>query len=400
MTENDITPNVIDSAPDSLRGRHMVVITQRYPYPGRPFDGVFVQQLIHVLVRMGLRCSVIHPQAVKSFGRRPLPARIEYTECPGAQPIKIIRPRMLSFSNKQLGAFNTFRLTHWSFCRAVRRALGQLEQPADLFYGHFLTPAGATAVTLARVLGVPSFIAVGESSFSGPENYGLSRSIRTFRDVSAMIANSSRNRRLLTELLRVPAKKVAMFPNGGDLSRFYPRDRAAMRRKFNLPKDEFLVAFVGAFIERKGALRVAEAIEGIENVGGLYVGDGASRPEGDQVRFCGRLPHDEVPELLSAADVFMLPTLNEGSCNAIVEAMACGLPIITSDGEFNDDLVDNTTAIRVNPQDVPALRQAVMTLIDDVDRRHRMATAAREIAETRDINNRAKRVCEWIAQHM
>ena len=102
--------------------------------------------------------------------------------------------------------------------------------------------------------------------------------------------------------------------------------------------------------------------------------------------------------MLSACDVFALPTLIEGSCNALVEAMACGLPIVSSAGEFNDDVLDDGMSIRIDPLDVPAIRQAIVRLRDDAPLRARMAAAALQRARLFDIDARARRILAFMAE--
>ena len=198
----------------------------------------------------------------------------------------------------------------------------------------------------------------------------------------------------------MPAEKIAVFPNGVDSSRFHPRDRRMMRRKHALPEDKFIVAFVGHFDHRKGSRRVERAVKGLDDVGVIYLGQGGMAPTADNTLFAGSVPHDLVPEWLGAADAFVLPTLAEGCCNTIVEAMACGLPVVTSDREFNDDLVDNATSIRIDPLDLQAIRQAVIALKDDAALRQRLATAAVERAAELDIDSRARRIGAWLQRHM
>jgi len=118
------------------------------------------------------------------------------------------------------------------------------------------------------------------------------------------------------------------------------------------------------------------------------------------VVFVGSQPHRRVPEILAAADAFVLPTDIEGSCNGIIEAMACGLPVITSEGDFNDDLVDETMSIRVDPRDVGAIRAAIVTLQQNQQIREELAAAALERSRQFDINRRAEKVLSWIARCM
>ena len=92
--------------------------------------------------------------------------------------------------------------------------------------------------------------------------------------------------------------------------------------------------------------------------------------------FCQALRHEEIPVFLSACDIFVLPTLSEGCCNAVIEAMACGLPVVSSDLPFNDDILDDTNAIRIDPNDVSAIREAVRSLRDSGSLRRRLTEGA------------------------
>jgi glycosyltransferase involved in cell wall biosynthesis len=93
-----------------------------------------------------------------------------------------------------------------------------------------------------------------------------------------------------------------------------------------------------------------------------------------------------------------MPSLAEGSCNAVIEAMACGLPIVTSNGRYMDDIVDDEVAIRVDPTDVRAIREAILLLKNDPERRTRMSKACLKKARHFDINDRARRVTTWMEE--
>jgi glycosyltransferase involved in cell wall biosynthesis len=204
----------------------------------------------------------------------------------------------------------------------------------------------------------------------------------------------------MQERLSLSAERIGVFPNGFNRRVFFPRERAAMRRQYGLPEDRFLIAFTGSFEPRKGARRVAEAIRGMGDVAGVFIGGGDEPPGGDNVVFCQRVPHLQVPELLSACDAFVLPTTDEGCCNAIVEAMACGLPVISSTGEFNDEILNEHVALRVEALDVSALRAAIVCLKEDAALRQRMAVAALKWSENFDIDQRAKNILRFMEANM
>lgn len=91
-----------------------------------------------------------------------------------------------------------------------------------------------------------------------------------------------------------------------------------------------------------------------------------------------------------------LPTLNEGCSNAIVEAMACGLPIISSNRAFNDDILDAECSIRVNPVDVDEIHEAIQKLVSDPISREKMSEAAIKKAENLTLSVRAQNILAYI----
>ena len=171
-----------------------------------------------------------------------------------------------------------------------------------------------------------------------------------------------------------------------------------MRRKFGFPKNKVIISFIGHFDERKGPHRLLTAVSGIDNIGLIFIGKGAIPLEGENILFKGVVEHTSVPEMLSASDFFVLPTLSEGSCNAIIEAMGCGLPVITSKGEFNDDIVDDDVTIRIDPLNINEIRAAITKLCCDHNLRNQMSIKALEKVRQFDIDLRAKKILEWIKE--
>lgn len=373
--------------------QQLAIVTWGYPTSERPNAGVFVKQLVDTIAEQGVRCLVIHPCKFPAWRQ----ARKERASVAGSSGVRVYRPLWLSAGNQRFGPFTTYSLTHHAFHRSVWRVLRRLPEKPDALYGHFLYSAGETAVWAAGKLGIPGFVAVGEGTFWTVRPFGPARARRDFAGVSGVVAVSSLLRRKLVEELGFPSERIAVFPNGVDLRKFYPRDRLEMRRKYGLPRNQFLVIYVGNFIEPKGVRRVAEAIDGLPGVGGIFVGSGPLTPRITNLAFCGRVPHEQVPELLSAADCFVLPSDVEGSSNATLEAMACGLPVIVSDEAFNDDQVaDGDNGIRVPWKDILALRRAVETYRDQPDLRVTHARRSLERARNADIHLRAANIMSFI----
>lgn len=360
-------------------------------------DGSFVRQFVLALARAGVECAVIAPVSVTASRNWPLGPR-EFREQDEGSSVRVLRPRYVSFSAKQLPGFNTALLTLRSFTGCVSRALKRLGWSPDLVYGHFLYVAGYAAVRLGTLIGKPSVVSVGEGEFWSVQPFGFDRATRDFEDASGFLAVSSMVRDGLVRELAIPEAKTRVFPNGVDLTLFRSGDRSKARSRFGITEDRFVIAFVGHFDRKKGLEFLLEAVRGLPGIALLLVGSGHANTDDCPVVFKGTLPHEEVPVALSAADAFVLPTQVEGSCNSVLEAMACGLPIITSNGSYMDDIVDDHVAVRVDPTDVPAIRNAVVALMNDPGRREAMSNACRERAKQFDINLRAKRVTAWLEE--
>ncbi|HRT04328.1 MAG TPA: glycosyltransferase [Kiritimatiellia bacterium] len=382
----------------------LAIVTSNYPTPARPTYGTFVRQFAHALARQGVGCAVIQPVAVHEERGRFGLADCEREDAGGGQTVVVHRPRFLSLSAREafvrLGPFNPSRFTLNRFAAAVRRTLrGQRIRP-DALYGHFLYLAGAAAVRVGRELGIPAFPCVGEGELWTVRQFGIAHARKALAGACGFLANSSALRETLVRRLGFSGDRIGVFPNGTNLAAFKPLDRSAARTRLGLPQDRFLVAAAGNFLEKKGIARVGAAIEGLAGVAGVFAGSGPVPPTASNVALCRRVAHEDMPVLLSACDVFVLPTLVEGSCNALVEAMACGLPIVSSVGAFNDDVLDESMSIRVDPLDVPAIRQAIVRLRDDPALRARMAAAALRRSRLFDVDDRARRMVAFIRQRI
>ena len=121
-------------------------------------------------------------------------------------------------------------------------------------------------------------------------------------------------------------------------------------------------------------------------------------PDYDGIIHCGTVMHDLLPEYLSAADVFVLPTQNEGCCNAIIEALACGLPVISSNLPFNWDVLDESNSIMVDPNKVDEIAGAIRRLKDEDYLRIKLSKGALEKAESLTLDQRVNRIMNFIKE--
>jgi sugar transferase (PEP-CTERM/EpsH1 system associated) len=195
--------------------------------------------------------------------------------------------------------------------------------------------------------------------------------------ISRFVAVSDDLRRWLVEQVGVPAGKVVHICNGVDTTRFSPGDRA-IRAGLGLGAESVLIGTVARLDPVKDQAGLLEAFalvarqrpEAILMIAGDGPCRGALHQRADslgltpRVRFLGE--RSDVPDLLRAMDVFVLPSIAEGISNTVLEAMATGLPIVATRVGGNPELVeDGVNGLLVPRSDVPALARALDRYLDD-----------------------------------
>lgn len=378
-----------------MMAQHICFIVPKYPTKKDPVY-TFVRQLVASIADLGYQCSVIAPQSITSnfvnkIEKRPVFWQ-DLTQL--GSIIDIYQPEVLSFSNlKFRGADVSERLLQ----KAVINTFNKITNRPDVLYGHFWH-SGVTAGIISKKFNIPFFVATGESNIWVKKLYNQQTIDFALESISGVICVSSKNKLESIALNLAAEDKMIVLPNAVDTTQFYKIEKAEARKNLGFNQEDFIVAFTGAFSNRKGIQRLSDAIKKLGKIKAIFIGDGDLKQQGDEILFQGKLPHNELVNYLNSADVFVLPTLAEGCCNAIVEAMACGLPIISSDLSFNDDLLTDLNAIRINSMDVDAIAHAIQILYEDREMCKEMGTQSLKQSLLFDINTRAINVMSFINQ--
>ncbi len=354
----------------------LVVFSALFPSAVRPGAGLFIRErMFRVAAQRPL--AVVSPQPwfpgqslirLLRPGYRPQAPALEVQH-----GIRVYHPRFLSIP----GLLRRF--DGWSMALASIWVLRRLKrQGAQLIDAHFAFPDGEAATRLGRWLKLPVTLTLRGTEVPHSKNPALRpRLSRTLEAATRVFAVSDSLRRLALDL-GTSAAKIEVVGNGVDTTRFHPVERAAARQKVGLPLDATVLVSVGALVERKGMHRVIECLPALRqrHPGLQYLVVGSGGPEGDnraeleaqaarlgvaeQVHFLGAIPPDDLKWVLSAADVFVLATRNEGWANVFLEAMACGLPVITTDVGGNAEVVCRDELGSIVPfGDAAALLQAL-----------------------------------------
>lgn len=372
---------------------YLLVCSPSWPTQ-KTIDFVFVDQLCRAFADLGHEVTVIAPQSVTKclFRHIPIiPGHSYYKTARGAK-IELYRPYMVSLSNSCLSKF--FKN---SFQNAVNRAFRKLKKKPDVCYGHFWGSIFAL-YPLAKENGIPLCGASGEENVG----YYIHKSDDYISEIrkylSGVVSVSSKNQQECFELKLVDIEKSIVIPNAIDQTLFRKLVKEECRKEFNIKDSDFVVAFVGQFVPRKGTLRLNEALKKIggQQIKAVFIGSGSEDPDYEGIIHKGRVAHDDVPKWLNAADVFVLPTENEGCSNAIIEAMACGLPVISTDAPFNYDVLDENNSIMVDCHDIDRIADAITLLKADDSLRNKLSEGALATAKGLSIEQRAEKIVDFI----
>lgn len=207
--------------------------------------------------------------------------------------------------------------------------------------------------------------------------------LTTYRKVDRIITVG---RAIRDELVRwgITPEKIEVIPNGVSAELL----NSGSENVPNLPFRNFCL-FVGSLTPRKGVSYLLEALAGVDGVNSVIVGDGRemgalkhqARALGlaERVHFTGALPQRVVSSMYSMADFLVLPSLAEGLPLVIIEAMACGLPVIaTRISGVTDIVIDKWNGLLIEPRSVDELRQGIITLRDNPDLRAMMSANAKQ----------------------
>jgi glycosyltransferase involved in cell wall biosynthesis len=253
-----------------------------------------------------------------------------------------------------------------------------------LFYADVI---GTLAARFAGVTHIVSWEAITQPY--GPKHRLAYRlAAKGFR-VSVSVSEAIR--RMVEQDRHVPRSKTRTIRYGVDVRKFRPSSGAAVRGALGIPSDRLVLGTVARLTEQKGHTFLIRAVPAVvsrfPNVTFLFAGDGPLRERLEAeagslgilkaVRFLGF--RSDVAELLSCLDAFVLPSLYEGLPNVVLEAMACGKPVVATAVDGTPEAVkDGVTGLLVPPRDPGALAEAILRLARNPGLRRSMGAAARQ----------------------
>ncbi len=394
----------------------VLLVTPSYPAPDTPRSGIFVHRQAVWLAAAGAAVHVLalrpapprFPRWLLSrswlryYARRPA-----WPRRPDGIPVTtVFYPRRWTPGEDAVPAMG----------EALVRAVGRDPRlhESDAVYAQWLWPGGAAALALRAAFGMPvAAIARGSEMHDWHTAQPQSRPYvaRVLGEADLLLANCEALREPAEALLPGAGARMAVVYNGCDAEIFRPAAdaaaRAALRRELGIADDERLLVFCGALSERKGMPELAAAWRTFSSrhpAWRLVLLGSGPRPAGlGECAICpGELPPAQVLRWLQAADGYVQPSRLEGLANATMEAMAAGLPVVTTATCGQTELVrpePDGNGWLVPPQDPAALAAALAELAADPERARRRGEAARRtIVERFDPRVEAARLAGLLAQ--
>ena len=357
----------------------VLVLSSVFPNTAQPTFGGFVRARA---VEIARRCEVTVMAPVAWFPFNQVfrgPERTNIPRFERQEGLRVHHPRFFSAPGVLKSLDGLFYFL--SLVRAVRRL--RREFPFDVIDAHFAYPDGMAACLLGRLFRCPVTVTL-RGTIVPLSRYRLRRLqiVWTLRQARGVIA-VSRSLKDVAVSLGIDPEKIRVIPNGIDTDAFQPRPAAETRKALGLPADRAVVLSVGSLAPRKGHQRVLEALPDVlaKRPDVLYVVVGGPGVEGDtgpllkrmikdlglteHVWLVGARPHSEIPDWLSAAEVFCLASSNEGRANVVLEALASGVPVVATRVGGLDEVVQHAhNGYLVEPGDRDGLARALVSALD------------------------------------
>jgi teichuronic acid biosynthesis glycosyltransferase TuaC len=337
----------------------ILVVTSQFPISGDAQRGRAVYQTVRELARRA-EVTVVSPVAIYPRWARPDSYLAHEPDAgynpPGVDTRYVCYPALPAISRP----FNGY-----ACARALTRHLRG--QRYDVVLGYWLYPDAYGAACWANSQGVPLVAGARGSDIRVRDALSRYLTRRVIRWAQRLIVVSEDLASVARHAYGARPERTAVIRNGCDTSIFHSQDRAMARASLGIAGDRRLVLYVGRLVPEKGLaeLTAAAAVARHEHskLQVVLVGDGPMRPQleeliartGAPVQLAGAGSPTDIARWMAAADVVTLPSYSEGYPNVLVEALACGRPVVATAVGGVVEIVDADNSILVGPRDVAAL---------------------------------------------
>lgn len=385
----------------------ILLFSTLYPSSARPIHGIFVETRLRELLKSGLvQVEVVAPVPWFPFTHPRFGAYAKMASTPLFEErngVRVHHPRY--FLPPKVGQNIAPYVLAAGALPTMRKLINE-GFDFDVIDAHFYYPDGVAASILSRKLGKP-FVCTARGSDINlykhfPTPVRLMR--RAIQQAAANIGVSADLVQQLVELGAAPDTAVAIR-NGVDLERFVPVEQQEARRTVDMNHQDLLLLCVGNLVELKGHELVIRMLQSFPRAHLVLVGHGPLRSTlealaqalgvHERVTFAGQQPNEKLKNYYSAADVLLLASSREGWPNVLLEAMACGTPVVATRVNGTPEIVAAPEAGRLaEARDVGSLAAALQQLLDAYPQRDHV----RRYAERFSWAESTRLQCEVFAQ--
>jgi len=350
----------------------VAVITRYFPNSAEPWQGRSAYETLRVLARKA-EAQVFFPNAVYPSLLKPrsrLYDKLDQSYCPAGVKVQYCNYAALPLVSRPLNGRT-----------AARALLPHVRRFApDLVLGIFVYPEGYAALRVARSLSVPVAVeSIGSDINRLGDPMCKNHTLKVLRDADCLLTMSEDLRRKALAMGAWPEKTRSLL-NGCDTSVFRVANRLDARAKIGIDTAAEVVVYVGRTDVKKGLRELVEAAVALHparpKLHVYMVGEGPDTPviEGlirhhqaaGFIHLMPRCSFDEVAVWMAAAHIVTLPSYMEGCPNVVLEALACGRPVVATNVGGIPEILSDRCGRLVPPQDPGALAGALAAVLDAV----------------------------------
>lgn len=363
----------------------LLVITTLYPNQNQFRHGIFVENRVKSLVASGrVEALVVAPvpwmpavllwllHSLKLSRYLPLAEYRQYQDIPAEENrfgIRVLHPRYLVIP--KIGMY----LTPLLLALSLRCAVASLRRKGerwDLIDSHYFYPDGVAVALLSAWLKLPFVITARGSDINLIGDYWPARKMMCWaaaRSEHNLCVSSELKTRMV--FLGMAPEKISVVTNGIDENLFIAKpvaERAVLKQ--SLPGTGYTLAAVGNLVELKGQHLLIEAVAALPEVSLLIVGEGENRAQleaqvavaklEERVHFLGNLSQQELVNIYNAVDLVCLASSREGCANVLLEALACGTPVLaTAVGGNGETVNSDEVGLLVHERSAEGVRKGI-----------------------------------------
>ncbi len=346
----------------------ILIVTSQFPIAGEPNRGRPIHQTVRALSQLA-EVRVICP--IATYPRWATPRSYLFRAADSDFVVPGCDTRYVAYPSLPLVS----RPFNGTLCARPLHAEVRDFAP-DVVLSYWLYPDAYGAMVAADRAGLPLVVGARGSDLRVRDAISRRLTRPVLRAAQRILVVSEDLGRVAVDTYDADPAKIRAIPNGCDARIFHPRDRADMRARLDIAADAELVTYVGRLVPEKGLRELLDATRALAaprpRLRVALVGDGPMRAELEaaitadpalRVQLAGAQGPEQVAEWMAASDLVTLPSYSEGHPNVLVEALACGRPVVATPVGGIPEVVDTTTGVLVPARDPVALAEGLSSAL-------------------------------------